>query len=476
MTEQRATRVFFIYPPTSLINREDRCQVPTKDVAVAPALPPTDLMYMAAVAEQAGCECRITDYSLDSLSMEHFLNDIRSFRPDYLVMSTTTPTLHDDMRACHEAKRVLPAVRTIAKAAHFLRFNTSVLEQFPDLDMLVRGEPEITVREIVSGRPPEDIAGLTWRGHEGPVNNPERPFIEDLDELPWPARHLIENSRYVRPDTGRVQGIIKVARGCPYNCFFCLATPVSGRKVRRRSPQSVMAEIRHCMDRYGMRDFLFWSDIFNMDRDWVLALCRTIEDSGLSFTWATNTRADTIDPEMAQSLHRAGCTMVSIGIESGNEEILRKMGKRTNLTVIREAFRTLKRAGLKTFAYYIIGLPWDTRETVGDTIRLAIELDSDYANFFTATAFPGTRFFEYALENELFDRDAATQAEGLFRDAYYVPTVRGHHLSKDEIVELHNEAVRRFFFRPRYILKTALGIRSWRELVNYTRGALSLVR
>lgn len=467
-------KVFLIYPPSALMNREDRCQVPSRHIVIAPPMPPTDLMYMAAVAGEAGCVCRMTDYNIDDLPVDRFIEDLKEFRPDYLVISATTPTLRQDLDVCSKAKETLPGVTTIAKGAHFLRFNTEVLADFPALDMLIRGETEATFREILDGKPRKEIKGLTWRSPAGPMNNPDRPYIEDLDSLPFPARHLVDNGRYVRPDNGKVQGIIKVARGCPFNCFFCLATPAWGRKVRKRSPKNILREIELCIDKYGIRDFLFWSDIFNLDRRWVMELCEYILNSGLKFSWATNTRVDTIDIEMATLMKKSGCHMVSVGIESGSQEILDRTGKKTDLNKIREAFRIMKKAGLETFAYYIIGLPWDTKETIEETIRLAIELDSDYANFFTATAFPGTRFFDYALENGLFDKDV--EEEALYGNAYYYPSVRGHHLNKDEIVAFHEKAVRRFFFRPRYILKTLSKIRSMRQLSNYSRGALRLIK
>ena len=467
-------RILLIYPPSLLMNREDRCQVPTKDVAIAPPLPPTDLMYLAAVAEQTGLECRIIDYTLDDIPMERFIKDLIDYHPDYLVISTTTPTIKLDLRACVEAKKALPSIITIAKGAHFLRFNIDILEAAPDLDIIIRGEPEETLRDFLAGTIPiGEIHGLTWRSPSGIINNPDRRYIDDLDSLPFPARHLVDNTRYVRPDNGKVQAVIKVARGCPFNCFFCLATPVSGAKVRRRSPENIIQEIRLCIER-GIRNFLFWSDIFNMDRDWVVRLCEMIMASGLNFTWATNTRVDTIDLEMARLMKRAGCTLVSIGVESGNQEILNKLGKKSNLKKIRESFRIIRKAGLQSFAYYIIGLPWDTRETVEETIRLSIELGSDYANFFTATAFPGTRFFDYALASHLFTAGEQTLAEQ-YSDAYYLPTVKGHYLSKEEIVALHDMAVRRFFFRPTYMIKTALKISSFRELTLYTKSALRLL-
>lgn len=469
------TKVLLIYPPSQLVNREDRCQVPTKDVVVAPALPPTDLMYMASMAESEGCISKIIDYTLDNASLDELVSDLKEFKPDYLVISVTTPTLEEDLQSCSVAKKTLPAIKIIAKGAHFLTYNIDVLRHFPDLDIIIRGEPEVTLKEIVSGKNLFGISGISWRSPAGIVNNPDRPFLENLDSLPFPARHLIDNKRYVRPDNGRTFGVIKVARGCPYDCFFCLATPVSGSRVRMRSPDNIISEIRLSIEKYKIRDFLFWSDIFDADRKWVIELCDSILRSRLKFTWATNTRADTIDLEMACLMRKSGCVLVSVGVESGNQTILDNMGKRLTLDKIRESFQIFKKAGLVTFAYYIIGLPWDTMETIEDTINFAIELDSDFANFFTATAFPGTRFFEYALENKLFDEEWR-YGNNLYKDAYYYPTVRGHYLNKDDLAGFHKEAVRRFFLRPGYILKRLSRIRSFRELYNYSKIALSILK
>ncbi len=149
-----------------------------------------------------------------------------------------------------------------------------------------------------------------------------------MDNLPFPARHLVDNSIYKRPDNGQVQGVIKVSRGCPYHCFFCLATPVSGAKVRMRSAENIIAEIKECVEKYNIKNFLFWSDIFNINRDWTIDLCKKIIESGLKITWSANTRANTMDDEMASYMYKSGCRLVSIGVESGSQEILDNIGKK----------------------------------------------------------------------------------------------------------------------------------------------------
>ena len=214
---------------------------------------------------------------------------------------------------------------------------------------------------------------------------------------------------------------------------------------------------------------MFWSDIFNFDREWTIDLCQKIIDSGLEFTWSSNTRANTMDDEMAKMMYKAGCRLVSIGVESGSQEVLDNIGKKITLDEIRNTVKFLKKNKIKIYNYFVIGLPWETEKTAEETIKFAIELDSNFISFYTAMPFPGTRFFAYAMMNKLID----TQLD--FENAYYVPAVRSHELSKERIFELHKQAIRRFYLRPRFIIKTLLGLRSFAEFKNYFLAGLNLL-
>jgi anaerobic magnesium-protoporphyrin IX monomethyl ester cyclase len=467
-------KILLVYPPTGRIVREDRCQQPIEHLPLAPLLPPTDLMYMAGVAELAGCICKIGDYGIDHASIAEFASDLRKFCPDWLVINVATPTLREDLEVCRAAKNINPRIVTVAKGAHFLTCAKETLELFPALDLIIRGEPEQTLQELVADKSRAQIPGLVWRDEASGriIINADRPFNPQLDSLPYPARHLIDNQRYRRPDNGEVQAVINVSRGCPYDCFFCLATQVSGEKVRVRSSANIVGELRECVDKYHIRYFLFWSDLFNLDRGWACALCRAIIDSGLKITWAANTRADTMDEELARLMRRAGCRLVSMGVESGSQMVLNQMGKRINLEEVRKACDVLKQAGIQQYCYFVIGLPWDTEETVEQTIRFAIELDSDYAIFSSAVPFPGSRFYDYALKSGLLHPEAGNG----FKEAYYYPVAKGHYLSQERIFELRKLAIRRFYLRPRYICKSALRIRSLTELGRYFRAAWAIVR
>ena len=463
--QNKKGRVLLIYPPSPVINREDRCQQPTKELLVIPPLPPTDLMYLASIAESCGFEAIIRDYSQGG----DFEADLKEFQPNYLVANIATPTFQSDMMTIKLAKELVPSICTIVKGAPFLTYNTDTIYENPFIDYVIMGEAELTLKDILDGVPNCDILGICYRENFQPVKNDKRPFIEDLDILPFPARNLVDNSIYKRPDNGKVQAVIKVARGCPFHCFFCLATPVSGAKVRTRSPENIVAELKECVEKYNIKNFLFWSDIFNFNREWTLELCQKIIDSGLKITWSSNTRADTMDDEMAKMMYKSGCRLVSIGVESGSQKMLDNIGKKITLDDIRNTVKILKKNKIKIYNYFVIGLPWETEETVEETIKFAIELDSNFISFYTATPLPGTKYFAYAMLNKLVEGNLD------FRSAYYEPVVRSEHLSKERIFELHKQAIKRFYLRPKFILKTLLSLRSFAEFKNYFIAGMSLI-
>lgn len=458
-------KILLIYPPSPVLNREDRCQQPTKELIVIPPLPPTDLMYLAAISEKCGLSAIIKDYSQGG----DYEKDLREFSPDYLLINVAMPTLENDLKALDIAKEICPNIKTIAKGATFLTLAKEILEKSNSLDMAIIGEAEYTLKEILEEKNPPEILGLCYRSDAEIIQNEFRPFIDNLDELPFPARHLVDNSIYRRPDNNKVQATIKVSRGCPFHCFFCLATPTSGSKVRKRSAENIIAEIKECVEKYGITNFLFWSDIFDIDKDWTMNLCRKIIESGLKITWSANTRADTADFEMAKLMYKSGCRLVSIGVESGSQYMLDKMGKNITLDDVRKTVKLFKKAGIRIYNYFVIGLPWESEETVEDTIKFAIELNSDFISFYTATPLPGSKFYDYARENNLFDNETN------FENAYFYPAVNTHNLSKERVFELHKSALKRFYLRPRYILKMLFKIRSFAEIKSYFTAGFNIL-
>lgn len=459
-------KILLIYPPSPVLNREDRCQQPTKELLVIPPLPPSDLMYLAAVAEQAGLDAKIRDYSQGG----DLVSDLKEFQPDYLLINAATPTLENDLKALKTAKEVCPDVITLAKGAAFLTLSEDVMKNHRELDIIIFKEAEQTLKEILeNNKQKSEILGIYYRENDIIKFTGTRPYIENLDEIPFPARHLVDNTIYRRPDNNKVQAVIKVSRGCPFHCFFCLATPVSGEKVRKRSIPNIIAEIKECVEKYNIDNFVFWSDIFNIDRQWTIDLCNAIIESGLKITWSANTRADTADLEMAKIMYKSGCRLVSIGVESGSQEVLDKIGKKIKLDDVRRTVSIFKKAKIRIYNYFVIGLPFETEETAEKTIRFAIELNSDFISFYTATPLPGSRFYDYAKEHNLFDSETS------FENAYYYPAVNTHTLTRERVFELHKSAIKRFYLRPMYILKMLLKIRSFAEIKSYFTAGINLL-
>ncbi len=440
-------RVLLINPPSGLYIREDRCQVPVEGLSATAVRPPLDLAYLAAVAREKGAIATIRDYPAAGADWDAYARDLADIKPSVLVVSVTTPTLAGDMDAVARAKAAGVAL-TIAKGAHFLTEAAKVLADNPALDIAIVGEYEESFADIITGMPLPEIAGIAWRENGAVRVNPMRGFIADLNALPFPARDLLDNDLYRRPDTGERQTTIQTNRGCPSNCIYCLAAPVSGRQLRLRSPENIVAELRECVEQHGIRNFFFRADTFTINKPWVMAVCSAIAGSGLDIAWVCNSRVDTLDEARLNMMKKAGCWLVSLGIEAGTEAGLQQIRKGTTLAQARAAVQLCRRIGIKTFCFYMVGLPWDDEASIAATAAFARELDSDFAEFHIAVPFPGTDLLDIVQREQLWQPGA----DGKYDHAH--PAIRTRHLSAARVEQLRRRALLRFYLRPRYIVRT----------------------
>ena len=463
MKKNTRKKALLINPPTGLYIREDRCQVPVKGLSATALRTPIDLAYMAASLRTVGWDCVIRDYPAVGATEDDLKRDLETLQPGMLVVSVTTATFDKDMETLARAKEVLPDLLTIAKGAHLTVLAEEEMKRFPKTDIAIRGEYEFTIAEIAEAEDLSKIAGITYHDDTGELHStPDRPFIEDLDSIPFPARDLLDNSLYVRPDTGEMQTTVQTNRGCPSRCIYCLSHVVSGSQVRSRSPQNVVAELEECVKRYGIRNFFFRADTFTIQKEWVIELCRLILEKDLKIKWVCNSRVNSIDDERLDWMKRAGCWLVSLGIESGNAEILKRMGKGATLDQARNAVKLCRKHKMKSFCFYLIGLPWDTKETVEETIRFARELSGDFNEVHVSVPFPGTELYQIAENDGLFVHG------GEFGDHAHV-TTRTYTLSPEELEHYRNKLLRAVYMTPRYILRTLLGVRDPRVLFNYAK-------
>ncbi len=382
--------------------------------------PPLGLAYLAAVLEREGHEVKAFDFGLDpETPLGEDVQRLVAFDPHLVGITAMTIVYHSvlDTAALLKAHLGRPIV---IGGPHATLFPEPILNETPVIDYVVRGEGEETILELVRVLESGDVEdlgavrGLTYRLHGQPVSNPDRDLIQDLDGLPFPARHLFELQRYgLRTPEGRPMFTVLSSRGCPYNCAYCFKGIV-GRTYRQRSPDNIIAELRQVIDRYGVRDFYFVDDLFTLDAKRLAALTEQLIDANLDIRWQCLARVDRVNEEILHKMYAAGCRRIHYGIESGNEQILKHIGKGFTLEKVRRAVRWTREAGIQTKGYFMLGLPGDTEETMKQTVDLAVSLDLDEAMFSVTTPFPGTRLWD-----ELVRKRPETEFSLDFSRAYY---------------------------------------------------------
>lgn len=467
-----------INPPGPLYQRgEDRCQANIEESSAVSLRAPNDLAYMAAVARMMGLTPSIIDYPAEKLNWQDLENDLKRDLPDLLIMSVTTATILDDLRAFELAKKIKPSMITVAKGAVFFASDMKLFSRsgFEFMDFALSGESETIIEGLIrglnEGLSRSTIPGIVYKNSNGQwVRNPQKEFTTDLDALPFPARDLLKNELYIRPDTGKPQATIQTSRGCPSKCIFCLTPAISGQKVRQRSVTNIVDEIEECVKRYSIKDFFFKADTFTINKKFVIELCQEILRRELDIQWVANSRVDTIDAERLQWMRKAGCWLVAFGFESGDDSVLRQMKKDATVDDARRAVELVKEAGLRIYGFFMIGLPWDDHATVEKTMRFAKELDCDFSEIHIATPYEGTELHTIARQAGLLTDEV------IGHDYFHDPTMATFFLSREEILEYRKKGLRRIYLSPKYMIKTFSNIHSVEELGRYAGYGVRMIK
>ncbi len=464
-----AVDVLLIQPPTGSYRRDDRCQSRVEDQTIQVHFPPMDLAYHAAVLEKAGFLCAIRDYSTAGTPSSRALQEIKEMKPRLVFFSSTQPTQANDLAFAERIKELDGDVKVILRGESVTYQDESILNGYPQVDFILRGESEETFVDLAKvllgreSRAPGEIAGISYRWEGNVVRTPDRPFIRNLNDLPWPARHLLDQELYRSPETGNKLTTLYTARGCPYPCIFCPAPLASGRPVRLRAVEDLIAEIRHCIDSFGIHEFLFHGDTFTYSKKWTLELCESIIREGLKIRWGCNSRVDTIDREMLETMKRAGCWVIGFGVESGHEETLKRVRKAVHREQVVEAFRLCRNAGIRSHAFFVFGFPWEGPEHLEANLVLAREIDPDFFDFNIAYPLPGTELLSMVSREGLLDPLKVDQG------GYALPATRTHHLSSEELDEWRRKALLSLYLRPRYVLRTLYRAGSPWKMWMYTK-------
>jgi len=414
-----------------------------------PPFIPLGIAYLGAVAEKAGHEVAVIDCQAEKLTYQTFHKRIAQTPADIIGVTATTLLYKSAMQIISIAKEVQPDAVTVLGGSHGTFWDEVALNDFPSLDIVVRREGEQTFVELLdklqTRKSLDSVLGITFRREEKIIRTPDRPFLEDLDSLPFPAHDLLplENLKHA----GKILFPLITSRGCVYWCDFCSTVRMFGKGYRWRSPKNVVDEMQLVHDKYGVDQVTFYDDAFTVNRDRVIKICEELRTRNLDMAWDCGTRVDMVDREMLKTMREAGCFAVWLGVESGSETILGAMNKRIKLDQTRLAFKAANKAGLMTIANTVIGFPGETEQTAHETIRFIKELNPDSVGFYVATPYPGTPMYEQVKQSgwlRVTDFDKYDTAN---------PTFETPWLSMEKLEKIRYKAYQEFYLRPGYVFK-----------------------
>ncbi len=471
-------RVFLFYPPGKLFQRgEDRCMVDIKSSAANSMRACNDLGYCSSVLKKCGDEIFLKDYATEGLDLRTYKRDIEWFKPDVLVLSTTNTTIYDDIRIINATcKKTGFHGKVILKGAIFFNAPKEMFEllDLENVDILVGGEIEWVIKDIVHEKKPlSDIPYIYWKDDDHNWHGTDfSHYNEDLDAIPFPDRSLMNNSLYTRPDTGEAMATIQTGHGCPSNCIYCLTPQISGKRLRLRSPENVMAEIEECYHKYGIRNFFFRADTFTFKKEWVLELCDMIKKSDLygHIQYTANSRVKPLSMDVLEAMKDTGCFTIAFGLETGSPETMKNIRKGVSVEDNYKAVAMAKQAGIPVWGFYMMGFPWETKESLKATKKMIFDLDCDFIEIYAALPFYGTELYKRC-------KDANVLGESIMgSDIFHASTIGTKHVSSKEIMEFRRRILLQYYTRPKYIARKMWGSRKEPKVVlNYAKYGIRLV-
>ncbi|MCK4353167.1 radical SAM protein [candidate division WOR-3 bacterium] len=335
---------------------------------------------------------------------------------------------------------------------------------FPEIDYCVIGEGKNTFIKLLENlndfKELKKTKGLIFKQDNQIINTGKADEVENLDLLPFPALHLTPVYTYRFSLMRSPFTTMITSRGCPYHCIFCDREKL-GNVYRVRSAENVVDEMEYYYKTYGIRDIYFQDNTFTVNKNRVIEICKEIRRRKFTFRWGARARTDTVDAELLSEMKSAGCERLDIGVESGCQEILDKMRKGITIEQIRNALITTNRAGIKSLAYFIIGMPYESREQMLQTIRFARELKSDFAVFTRLVPLPATQIYENAVKDGVIEdywKEFAKSPQTNFS-----PKTWHYRYSDKEVTNLVRRAYKSYYLNPNFILKRLFSLRDWHQ-------------
>ena len=466
-------KVLLVNPPVLNIIESE---VPKKFGEIIEVLPPLGLMYLSSYAKsKTPHTIEILDCIADNLSHDDIRKIIAGKAPDMVGVRSTTHNFLDALYVCRAAKETLKKVFTCVGGPHVTSYASETMT-FPEVDSVIVGEGEESFVELLNyletGEPVKSKGSVFIKG-VNEVKDVLYRIMENLDEIPYPDWTGLDINKYfnLASSSKRLATII-TTRGCPFKCIFC-NTPRS--RIRMRSVENILDEIRLCKER-GIKDIFIIDDTFNLKKDRVKELCRGMIRERMNLRWSFKAKVNQVDEELLALAREAGCIRIQFGVETGTDEGLKFMKKGISTDDIRNAFRLSRKAGIETVAYFIIGNPYEkTIQDIYKSVDFALSIDPDYALFGILAIYPDTELYNMAKVKKVISDD-------IWRNYALNPTIKfitpvwDEYFSRDELVKILMKVNRRFYYRPRVIFRNLKKITSPMDLVNKVRFALSMMK
>lgn len=374
---------------------------PYYPIAETPS-PPLGMAFLAGAMEKAGHEVQLLDYVVYPYSKENLRKAIESFKPDVLGSTAVTMSFPAGAEVIRDAKSIDPDLLTVMGGPHVTFRAEDTLREMPELDAIVIGEGEDTLTELVaahgSGHDFAGVAGLVYRTEDGPRRTAARAPIADIDTLPKPSRGHIALGRY---RALHMPVSMTTSQGCPFKCIFCVGRKMVGAKVRYHSTERVVDEFQY-LAHFGFHQINIADDLFTANKKHCLSICAEMRARGLEHKWTSFSRVDTVAPEVLAGMHKAGCTDISFGVETGDPEMMKRI-KGITLEQVVTAVNMAKDAGLSPHASFILGLPGEDEQTLANTMAFAQKLEDMGCcyGFHLLAPFPGTDICEHLDEYDI---------------------------------------------------------------------------
>lgn len=470
-----ASKILLVHPHIAM-----ELQYGTKYQWAGAVLPPLGILYVAGVLEKEGFDVEVLDANADEVNAEGVVKFVGEKNPMILGMTGTSLSFGENIKIATQIKELHPDITIVLGGVHAQGDPKGALS-YGCFDFVVPDEGEITMldlaRTLESGGDVENVKGLFYYKDGEPYSTGKGELVDDLDELPFPARHLLGDiTRYHQKAFGyryKPHTTMFTQRGCPFRCVFCSSSKqfreIFDKKIRAHSVDYVRREIQHLQDNWGIREIYFADDTFNLKKKRVHELCDMIIEHFPKLKWSCNFEANICDEELIDHMRRAGCWLIQMGVETGNAEIMKTIDKGITLEQVRLATDMAARAGMAIKTSFIIGNPGETKETIAETIQFAKSLPVHYVTFSMMAPLPGTYFWQNANDYGDFDRTAYDKFSMV--SAAFTPTG----LESDYLKNKQQEAHREVYLNVGMVKRHLGFIRSLEDIVRYTKGAASLV-